>query len=51
MVKEAGTLLMYSGDRRSGSGALDAIYVGADGHAAMHEETRPGVAWNAINIA
>jgi hypothetical protein len=31
---------LYSGGRRSGSGALAAINAGADGHAAMHDETR-----------
>jgi hypothetical protein len=41
---------MYNG----GSGWLHANNADADGHAAMHDETRPCVTWenwNAINIA
>ena len=54
MNKNRRALLMYSGGRRSGSGSLDAINTGADGHTAMHDETRPCVAWenwDAINVA
>jgi hypothetical protein len=43
MGKEGEALLLYSG-RRSGSRALAAINAGADGHAAMHDETRHCVA-------
>ena len=54
MGKEAGALLMYNGGRRSDSGSLDAINVGADGHSAMHDETRLCAAWeiwDVINVA
>jgi hypothetical protein len=39
MEKEGGALLLYNNGRRSGSGELAAINTGADGHAAMHDET------------
>jgi hypothetical protein len=45
---------MYNGGKRSGNGSLDAINAGADGHAAIHDETRPCAVreiWNAINVA
>jgi hypothetical protein len=54
MGKEAGTLLMYSGGRRSGNGSLDAINADADGHATMHNETHPCASWeirDAVNVA
>jgi hypothetical protein len=54
MNKNLMALLMYSGVRRSGSGSLDTIYAGADGHAAMHDVTRPCVVWkncDTINVA
>jgi hypothetical protein len=40
MGKEGGALLLYNDDRQSGGGALAAINAGANGHAAMHDETR-----------
>jgi hypothetical protein len=54
MGKEPGTLLMYIGGRRSGSWVLDAINTGSDGHAPMHDEACPYVAWETwdiINVA
>jgi hypothetical protein len=54
MNKNCKALLMYIGYMRSGSGSLDAINVGADGHAVIHDETRSCVAWeiwDAINVA
>jgi hypothetical protein len=45
MGKEVGALLLYSGGRRSSSGALAAINAGADGHAAMNDEMLHCVTW------
>jgi hypothetical protein len=45
---------LYSGGRRSGSGALPAVNAGAHDHAAMHDETLHCAVWEsheAINIA